>query len=66
MTVKFLNGTDYANIYGVYDEGVLVGTIEVKIAGCLCGRSYAGVWKPGYTKRMIRAAYIEWKRCGGV
>lgn len=62
MTVKRINMTDYANIYGVYDNGVIVGTIEVKIAGREAGKSFTNAWKAGYTKRDIRKAYNAWRK----
>lgn len=62
MTVERINMTDYANIYGVYDEsGKPIGTVEVVLAGrnvgtfcySLCGK---------YSKRDIRKFYSESKK----
>lgn len=40
MTVERINCTDYANIYGVYDnDGKPIGTVEVKIAGWEAGKN---------------------------
>lgn len=57
MKVELINRTNYANIYGVYDEnGKLIGTVEVRLAGrdvgtycySLCGK---------YNKRDIKKFY---------
>ena len=59
MKVERINQTDYANIYGVYeDSGKPVGTVEVRLAGrevgtfcySLCGK---------YSKRDIRRIFCK-------
>lgn len=59
MKTELINCTNYANIYGIYDEsGKPIGTVEVVLAGrnvgtycySLCGK---------YNKRDIRKFYNQ-------
>ena len=60
MTVEYLNGTDYARIYGVYDEtGKPIGTVEHKIAGREAGKVYCYSLTGKYNKRDIKRFYKE-------
>ena len=59
MTVERINMTDYANIYGVYeDSGQPVGTVEVRLAGRDVG-TYCYSLVGRYNKRDIRRFYNE-------
>ncbi len=59
MTKELINQTNYANIWGLYDDsGKPVGTMEVQIAGRDCGTyCYSLVGK--YSKRDIRKMFKE-------
>ena len=60
MTVERINCTDYANIYGVYDNtGKPIGTVEVKIAGWEAGKVFCYSLTGKYSKRDIRKFYME-------
>ena len=59
MTVELINMTDYANIYGIYDEtGKPIGTIENRLAGRDVG-TYAYSLSGKYTKRDIKGFWRE-------
>ena len=64
MKVKFLNATNYANIYGLFDENEkCIGTKEVRLAGIDCN-TYFDSWSK-YTKREIKKMFREiekWKK----
>jgi len=54
MTVELINMTDYANIYGVYENsGKPIGTVEVRLAGHDVG-TYCYSLSGKYNKRDIR------------
>lgn len=57
MTVKFLNATNYANIYGLFDGEKCIGTKEVRLAGIDCN-TYFDSWSK-YTKREIKKMFRE-------
>lgn len=59
MTKELINQTNYANIWGLYDEsGKPIGTMEVRLAGRDCGtHCYSLVGK--YNKRDIRRMFKE-------
>ena len=57
MQIKLLNCTNYANIYGVIENGKTVGTIELKLAGREAGKVFAETWSSKYTRRDIRKAW---------
>jgi hypothetical protein len=60
MTVKLLNQTNYANIYGLIDEnGKTIGTKEVRLAGQDVN-TYYDSWS-AYTKRQIKKFFKETK-----
>ena len=59
MQLKLLNATDYANIYGIIENGRTVGTIEHKIAGREAGKKFFNSWTGKYNKRDIRKFYRE-------
>lgn len=59
MTVKRINATHYANIYGVYDEtGKMIGTVEERLAGRDTG-TYCNSISAKYSKRDIRRFFKE-------
>ena len=59
MIVEKINETNYANIYGVYDEtGKAIGTVEVRLAGRDCG-TYCYSLSYKYSKRDIRKIYNQ-------
>lgn len=63
MTVERINETQYANIYGVYDEnGKPIGTVEVVLAGRNAGSSYCYSLVGKYNKRDIRKFYNEFRK----
>lgn len=63
MTVERINCTDYANIYGVYDnDGKPIGTVEVKIAGYEAGKVFCYALTGKYNRRDIRKFYTEGMR----
>lgn len=58
MTIKFLNATDYANIYGLIDEnGKAIATKTVTLAGRYAGTTFQSWGK--YGKREIRKMFKE-------
>lgn len=58
MKVEQINATDYANIYGIYeDNGKPVGTAEVKIAGWEAGKVYCYSLCGKYSKADIRKIF---------
>jgi mevalonate pyrophosphate decarboxylase len=58
MTVKLLNQTNYANIYGLIDEnGKTIGTKEIILAGRNAG-TYYDSWS-AHTKRQIKKMFKE-------
>ena len=60
--VLWINGTDYANIYGVFDStGELIGTYAAYIAGRYAGKHETCVYKAGYNKRDINRLYKEYR-----
>ena len=62
MTVKLINQTHAANIYGVYDQaGQPIGTVEEKLFGYDAG-TYAYALCGKYTKRDIKKYYNEYKK----
>ena len=65
MQLKYLNGTDYANIYGIIENGATVGTIEIKIAGREAGKKFFKSWTGKYNKRDIRRFYKELRSQAG-
>lgn len=59
MTVERINATDYANIYGVYeDSGKPIGTAEVRIAGRDVG-IYFYTLSGKYTRKDIERIFIQ-------
>lgn len=57
MKVKWVNGTDYANIYALFNEcGEVLGTEERKIAGREAGKVYYQTWSK-YNKKEIRRMF---------
>lgn len=61
MKVEKINETNYANIYGVYDEtGKAIGTVEVRLAGRDCG-TYCYSLNYKYNKRDIRKIYNQYR-----
>ena len=63
MTVEFLNPTQYANIYGVYDgTGKPVGTVELTIAGRDAGMITCYTLSGRHTRRDIRKAWNEYRK----
>ena len=64
MTVERINMTNYANIYGVYDDsGKPIGTVEVVLAGAGVG-TYCYSLCGKYNKRDIRKFYNAAMRKG--
>ena len=60
MKVERINETNYANIYGIYDDsGRPIGTAEVKIAGWEAGKTFCYSLCGKYNKRDIRKFYME-------
>lgn len=60
MKVERINMTDYANIYGVYDnDGKPIGTVEQRLAGRDVG-TYCYSLTGKYTKRDIRKYFNEY------
>lgn len=58
-SVELINQTDYANIYGVYDEfGKAIGTVEERLAGIDVG-THCYSLKRRYTKNDIRKFFKE-------
>ena len=61
MTKELINRTDYANIYGLYDEsGKPIGTMEQRLAGRDVGTHYYSLSRK-YNKRDIRRLFKEAK-----
>ena len=59
MTVEMINMTDYANIYGIYDDsGKPVGTVEQRLAGRDVG-TYAYTLSAKYTRRDIKRIFAQ-------
>lgn len=59
MKVELVNMTNYANIYGIYDEtGKRIGTVENRLAGCDVG-TYAYSFSGKYNKRDIKRFWRE-------
>ena len=61
MRVKQINATQYANIYGVYDEEKIIGTVEIKIAGREAGKTFFYSLIGKYNKREIRRFFKEYR-----
>ena len=61
MRVKQINATQYANIYGVYDEEKIIGTVEIKIAGRESGKTFFYSLIGKYNKRDIRRFFKEYR-----
>ena len=63
MKVERINMTDYANIYGVYeDNGKPVGTVEVRLAGRDVGTycySLVGKYNKRDIRKFFRAAFCS-------
>lgn len=60
MKVERINMTDYANIYGVYDnDGKPIGTVEQRLAGRDVG-TYCYSLAGKYIKRDIRKYFNEY------
>lgn len=59
MQLKQTGATDYANIYGIFENGEQIGTIEHKIAGREAGKMFFLSWTGKYNKRDIRKFYKE-------
>lgn len=60
MKVERINTTDYANIYGVYeDNGKPIGTVEQRLAGRDVG-TYCYSLTGKYTKKDIRKYFKEY------
>lgn len=62
MTVKLLNCSVYANIYGVIENGQTVGTIELKLAGREAGKAFTQTWSSKHTRRDIRKAWTDYRK----
>lgn len=59
MTKELINRTDYANIYGLYDNnGKPIGTMEMRLAGRDCGTYYYSLCGK-YNKKDIRRMFKE-------
>lgn len=61
MRVKQINATQYANIYGLYDEEKIIGTVEIKIAGREAGKTFFYSLTGKYNKRDIRRFFKEYR-----
>lgn len=59
MKLTLLNTTDYANIYGIIENGATIGTIEHKIAGIEAGKKFFNSWTGKYNKNDIKRFYKE-------
>jgi len=65
MKIERLNGTDYAEMYGIYeDNGTPVGSAEVKIAGWECGKIFVYPLTNRYTVKDLRRIFKEGRRNG--
>ena len=59
MKTELINTTDYANIYGIYNEdGKPIGTVEQRLAGRDVGTYFYSL-SGRYTKRDIRRFFKE-------
>lgn len=61
MTVKLVNMTNTANIYGVYENDNRIGTIEIKLVGPYCG-TYARTCSGRYTNRDIKKFFNAYRK----
>jgi hypothetical protein len=59
MEVKLINQTHYANIYGLYDDGNIIGTKEVRLAGKDTG-TYFDSWS-SKSKSEIKKLFKEFQ-----
>ncbi len=59
MQLKRTNETNTANIYGIFENGRQVGTIEIVLAGREAGKKFFNSWTGKYNKRDIRRFYKE-------
>ena len=58
MTVERINETQYANIYGIYDDsGKAIGTVEERLAGRDVGTYYYSL-DGRYKKRDIKTFFL--------
>lgn len=58
MEIKFLNATNYANIYGLIDEdGKTIGTKTITLAGKNAGTTYQS-WSK-YTAKKIKKMFMN-------
>lgn len=61
MTKEIINQTNYADIYGIYeDSGKAIGTVEVRLAGRDVG-THCYSLSGKYSKRDIRRFYNNLK-----
>lgn len=62
MKVELINRTNYANIYGVYDEtGKPIGTAEIVLAGRNAGTYYYSLTGK-HTKNDIRKIFNQYRK----
>lgn len=59
MEIKLMNCTNYANIYGLFENGKVIGTKEVRLAGIDC-KTYYDTWSK-YSKKEIKKFFKELK-----
>ena len=60
MVSELINQTNYANIYGLYDDnGKPIGTKEVKLAGWEAGKTFYYSLVCKYDKQDIRKMFKE-------
>lgn len=63
MKVERINGTDYAEIYGIYENnGKPVGTAELKIAGWEAGKLFVYRLTNKYTTAQLRKIFREGRK----
>ena len=63
MIVELMNSTNYANIYWVISNGIVVGTVEQRLAGRDCGL-YARSLSVKYKNSDIRKIWKQWWKEG--
>lgn len=57
MKVELINATNYANIYGLYDDsGKVIGTKEVRLAGRDVGTYYYS-WTYKYSRKEVKRLF---------
>lgn len=67
MITRYINGSDYANIYGVFDDsGKQIGTVEICIAGINAGKKRFTSWAGKYNGNDIRRFYNSAMKSGTI